>query len=626
MRFLYPLGLLGLIGIPILIIVYIIKSKYTEQTIPSTYLWTLSEKFLKRKKRVSPLAGLISLLLQILAVATISLAIAHPVFVIEDGAHDYCFMLDASGSMNVVENGKTRFELGKDEIAKLIDESAGGSSYTLICVSNGVDVVFEGVEDKEQAMLLLGEVKSTHTEADMNEALGKAQAYFNANRSAKLYFVTDTAYTSVKNTELIRVGTRVENYAIGDVQYDLSGGTLILSGSVHSYLSDADLTVSLYVDGAKSPAAETTVTVAGGESVAFSMAYSGKLNADGTDFLGINDFSSLKLCVNGSDAQTLDNEYMIFNTRNESAYSILLVSRDPYMIEQAIRAWNYTHIDLVDPDQYTDAEGYGLYIFDSFSPKRMPRDGSVMIINPTGELSGTGFSVQSEILLDMGGTLDVSKSSSTLSQKLTAGLNLNDVWVSAYLKCGLNRNFTTVMSYRATPVVFAGTNDYGNREVVLAFDLHKSNLAVLPDYLPFMKNLLEYSFPTVLDSVNFACGEEMTVNVIPGCESIRVDSPSGEVYYLDTASAMGTVNLNEVGVWHVTLMVGGSERVYSVYTALSDAEREPNPVGESFELSGTPEKNYRDGIYDVLIIAFICLAVFVVADWMVYCYEKYQLR
>ena len=51
MSFQYPLGLLGLIGIPILIIIYIIKSMYTEQTVSATYLWTLSEKFLKKKRK-----------------------------------------------------------------------------------------------------------------------------------------------------------------------------------------------------------------------------------------------------------------------------------------------------------------------------------------------------------------------------------------------------------------------------------------------------------------------------------------------------------------------------------------------------------------------------------------------
>ena len=56
MTFLYPLGLLGLLGIPVLIIIYIIKSKYTEQTVSSTYLWKLSERFLKKRIR-SPVHG-----------------------------------------------------------------------------------------------------------------------------------------------------------------------------------------------------------------------------------------------------------------------------------------------------------------------------------------------------------------------------------------------------------------------------------------------------------------------------------------------------------------------------------------------------------------------------------------
>ena len=101
MSFLYPLGLLGLLGIPVLIIIYIIKSKYTEQTVSSTYLWILSEKFLKRRNPLNRLTGIISLILQILAVTAISLAIAHPMITIPDSANDYFFILDGSGSMRM---------------------------------------------------------------------------------------------------------------------------------------------------------------------------------------------------------------------------------------------------------------------------------------------------------------------------------------------------------------------------------------------------------------------------------------------------------------------------------------------------------------------------------------------
>ena len=47
MTFMYPLGLIGLVGVPLLILIYILRSKYNEQTIASTYIWTLSEKFFK---------------------------------------------------------------------------------------------------------------------------------------------------------------------------------------------------------------------------------------------------------------------------------------------------------------------------------------------------------------------------------------------------------------------------------------------------------------------------------------------------------------------------------------------------------------------------------------------------
>ena len=62
MSFYFPLGLLALLGIPVLILIYIIKSKYTEQTIASTYLLELSEKFLQRRRPVSKLTGILTMI------------------------------------------------------------------------------------------------------------------------------------------------------------------------------------------------------------------------------------------------------------------------------------------------------------------------------------------------------------------------------------------------------------------------------------------------------------------------------------------------------------------------------------------------------------------------------------
>ena len=72
MTFLFPLGLLGLIGVPVIVIIYVLRNKFNEQTVPSTYLWILSEKFFKRRNPLSGLTGIISLILQILTVVTVS--------------------------------------------------------------------------------------------------------------------------------------------------------------------------------------------------------------------------------------------------------------------------------------------------------------------------------------------------------------------------------------------------------------------------------------------------------------------------------------------------------------------------------------------------------------------------
>ena len=151
MSFYFPLGLLGLLGIPVLILIYVIKSKYTEQTIASTYLWELSEKFLKKRKPVSKLTGILTLILQMLAVIAASLLIAHPVFTMRNSANDIYFILDGSASMNMQQDGSTRFDRAKDKINGIIDDSLSGSSYTLVFVRDTVNVAFEGVTQKQQA-------------------------------------------------------------------------------------------------------------------------------------------------------------------------------------------------------------------------------------------------------------------------------------------------------------------------------------------------------------------------------------------------------------------------------------------------------------------------------------------
>ena len=60
--------------------------------------------------------------------------------------------------------------------------------------------------------------------------------------------------------------------------------------------------------------------------------------------------------------------------------------------------------------------------------------------------------------------------------------------------------FTTLFSYGVDPLIFAGVNGLGNREVVIAFDLHKADFALSTDFVALLGNLLSYSCPDVIEA------------------------------------------------------------------------------------------------------------------------------
>ncbi|MBR2650521.1 MAG: BatA and WFA domain-containing protein [Clostridia bacterium] len=615
MSFLYPLGLLGLIGIPILVLIYIIKSKYAEQTVASTYLWTLSERFLKRKRPVSPLSGIISLLLQCLSVLLISLVIAHPVITVPDAAKEYCFIIDASGSMNTVRDGKTRLEYGKEEILEIVDASSDGSIYSVIYVSDVTSTVLDRSESKKEVREYLAELSAGYVSADYTSAVAKAAEYFGENPSLITYLVTDTEYNETENIRLINVSGGESNAAISDISWDIVGGELTVNGILTAHGMGGDFHISVFADGASDAVSELSVAAEAGERVPFSAT------------ARLKTFNSLTVTLAGDDGLLLDNRRMIFDIESEDSHSILLVTETPFFFSTVLQALGHTKLTVMTPDEYdSSVGGFGLYIFDCCTPTSAPTDGAVWYIDPQGSIPDTGFSVQGEVLLSRGEEIEMTSSTSSAARAMTEGLEGTGIEILEYMRCSLYRSFTTLFSYAGSPLVFAGVGPGGHREVVFAFDLHNSNLPLLVDFILLADNLMHYSFPDVIERTDYFAGDDAAINVVANCSSIRVDAPSGEVTYLNVDSAVTSFALTEVGEYKITVTVSKIPTTYYIYSALPDAESEPSPTLDYIGFTGTAEEGGFDGTFDPVYIFFILLAIIFIADWTVYCYEKYQLR
>jgi hypothetical protein len=72
--------------------------------------------------------------------------------------------------------------------------------------------------------------------------------------------------------------------------------------------------------------------------------------------------------------------------------------------------------------------------------------------------------------------------------------------------------------------------------------------------------------------------------------------------------------------------MGSVLRTVQVYANMPTAECATSVSEQSFEIYGEAGDQKHDGVYDDLMYLFIILAVLFIADWMVYCYEQYQLR
>ena len=617
MTFLYPLGLLGLIGIPIVIIIYILRSKYNEQTVTSNYIWHLSDRFLKRRNPLSGLTGIISLVLQILTIAAISLALARPMFILKGMAHNYCFVLDSSSSMNMLSDGDdSRFDVAKEEIIDIIKDSKNGSTYSLITVAGTTVTQFEHITSKDTARELVSGLEPTHTPSEYSDALTAAQSYFDANPSSFIYLLTDKSFAEAQNVEIIDVSAeREENYAVFDVSYSQTGGKLTATASVISYASDTELNVRLTVDGNPDKSSAKTVSVKSGELTEVTLE------------CATTRFASFDIEVTNADGYALDNVITTHNPENEKSYSILIVSETGFFLEASLDALTDSDITVIAPDEYATHEGeYGLYIFDSFEPDKLP-NGAVWLINTDRSIEDSGFSVRGKVSI---GDVDVIEKSTSTSSAITSmleGIGNDDIYIRNYVKySGMYLKFYTLYTYNSYPVIFAGANGLGNRQVVFGFDLHESDIALSTDFIMLLGNLLDYSFPNIIDKTDYTVGEEAVVNVKTGAENLTAISPSGEEIYLESDGVTATLALDEIGTYTVSMTVAGVDESCRIFSAASPAESEPNMAEDSFVVEGVRSDEKVDGQFDALTVLFIILGVLILADWGVYCYEKYQLR
>ena len=401
MSFLNPVGLWGLLGIPVLILIYIIKPKFQEKLVTSTFIWKLSQKY-KKKSLPLQISNVLLFLVQLLIIGAISLILSRPVIATQEGAVEKIVILDASGSMLVEEKDGSRFELAKKQILELADEMEDYGKMTVILAGPESRALIERSDSEQRVKSVVEIAECTYGEANLRDAFLLTKQVLEQNPEAAVYLFTDKEHEETGSVQVVNVAEDAWNVAVLHAETEKAGNLdLTFVAELASYGMDTTATVVLYVDGVLADAQLVGLM----ENVPSTVRFNTQ---------GIRQYEEARIFVEAADAQLSDNEFHLFDTGREE-YDILLVSEEPAFFEAALLTFDHLNIttvasleELDQGAQWVDGgvvenipgSGYDLYIYDSTVPEELPGDGAVWMFSPDRVPKGVTFKLGEKVVAE----------------------------------------------------------------------------------------------------------------------------------------------------------------------------------------------------------------------------------
>lgn len=218
-----------------LVLLYFLKLKRREVAISSTYLWQNALNDLRVNSPFQRLRTNLLLILQLLALILLILALSRPVSPLGGlKGSDAVILIDISASMSAKDaGGQTRFEKGKAEALKVVDDLSFGDRAVIVAFDDAAHVLTDMTESKSTLRRALEQLEPNDRGSMLGGAIQRVRSLLsNAERAPELYVISDGQVGSLENVSLdesvplhfIRVGTSSENVGIVSFDVHLASG------------------------------------------------------------------------------------------------------------------------------------------------------------------------------------------------------------------------------------------------------------------------------------------------------------------------------------------------------------------------------------------------------------------
>lgn len=196
MSFLAPwIGLLAALTLPVVVLLYFLRLKRRQLTIPSNILWQRSFLDLRANTPFQRLRRNLLMFLQLLIFACLALALAQPlVTAAAAGGRSIVLVIDISASMSVRELEGTRLDEAKRKCDEIIDGMSSSDQAMVVTFHRRAETLEPFNSAKGLLREAIGKLRTRDTGTDLREAIIVASGAVKSAAEPEVYVISDGGF------------------------------------------------------------------------------------------------------------------------------------------------------------------------------------------------------------------------------------------------------------------------------------------------------------------------------------------------------------------------------------------------------------------------------------------------
>ncbi len=599
MPFTSPLALLGLLFVPVVIAMYLLKLRRDEAVVPSTLLWMRLVADVEANAPWQKLKRSLLLLLQLLLVIILALLAARPFVERPAGlARDIVLIMDTSASMAATDVAPDRLTAAKLAAIEALKDLPTGGKVSVIAAGRSARIVVNESTDLSRVRQAIEGITVSQSTGDLGDALELASKLAARSGDAQVLVATDSALAT---KPIGRVAARVKVLPVGRDRKNQA----IIALAVRTSPSAVTRSVFVSLANMDLERAARRLELWGDDRLL--EVRDAQLDAQSRSNVIIDDIprdirtvevrlvASDPAVVTAPDQLAVDDRAWAVIPPDRKRLILVVGEGDPYL-ETALTYLPDVELYGVKPSEYgpaterTDGRPWDLVIFEGYLPTTLPHSAVLAIAPPRtsdlGQVTGT--------LKDPGiGTLDP-------AEPVLRFVDLSTTHISeASRLTAPDWARTIIPGPKGAPLLYSGVRD-GLTTAVLAFEPRRSDLPLQVAFPILLANLTgELLGATTAPTEAVDPGTPVELVIPSGAIGVNVTAPDGTVSELVPGTGGGAAvtfaATDLLGVYTVTPIpdpeasAAPSASAASGAAASPRASATPRPsAGASGGASGSP--------------------------------------